>query len=44
MSARVTGVDAQFEKFDFLYGVVLGERVLRLADKLSRTLNKNLCC
>ena len=37
MSDRVPGVAAQFDKFDFLYGVMLGKRVLRLADKLSHT-------
>ena len=38
MSARVNGIGAQLEKFDFLFGEMLGEKVLRLADNLSRTL------
>ena len=38
MSARVNGIRAQLEKFDFLFGVMLGEEVLRMADNLSRTL------
>ncbi len=40
MSAKVNGVGAQFEKFDFVYGVMLGELVLRLADNLSNTLQQ----
>ena len=40
MSSRVNGVAVQFEKFDFLYGVMIGEIVLRLADNLSRTLQQ----
>ena len=40
MSARVNGIASQFEKFDFLFGVMLGEKVLRLADNLSRTLQQ----
>ena len=40
MSARVNGIAAQFDKFDFLFGLVLGEKVLRLADNLSRTLQQ----
>jgi hypothetical protein len=35
MSARVNGIASQMEKFDFLFGVFLGEKVLRLADNLS---------
>ena len=38
MSARVNRIVFQLEKFDFLFGVMLGEKVLRLADNLSRTL------
>ena len=30
----------QFDKFDFLYGVVFGEKVLKLVDNLSRTLQQ----
>ena len=40
MSAKVNGVAAQLEKFDFLFGVVLGEKLLRLADNLSCTLQQ----
>ena len=40
MSAKVNGVGNQFEKFDFLYGVMLGELVLQLADNLSNTLQQ----
>ena len=40
MSARVNGIAAQFDKFDFLFGLMLGEKVLRLADNLSRTLQQ----
>ena len=40
MSARVNGIASQLEKFDFLFGVMLGEKVLRLADNLSRTLQQ----
>lgn len=40
MSARVNGIASQLEKFNFLFGVFLGERVLRLADNLSCTLQK----
>ena len=40
MSARVNGIASKFEKFDFLFGVMLGEKVLRLADNLSRTLQQ----
>ena len=36
MSARVNGIASQLKKFDFLFGVFLGEKVLKLAD--------NLCC
>ncbi len=37
-SARVNGIGAQLDKFDFFFGVMLGEKLLRLADNLSRTL------
>ena len=40
MSARMNGIAAQFDKFDFLFGLMLGEKVLRLADNLSCTLQK----
>ena len=40
MSARVNGIGSQLERFDFLFGVMLGEGILRLADNLSRTLQQ----
>jgi hypothetical protein len=36
--ARVIGVDATMNRFDFLFGLVLGERLLKHTDNLSRTL------
>ena len=36
MSAKVNGIAFQLEKFDFLFGVMLGENILQLADNLSR--------
>ena len=36
--ARVTGVEAAMNKFDFLFGLMLGERLLRHTDNLSKTL------
>ena len=43
MSARCTGVATQFEQFNFLFGVVLGEKLLSVADNLSKGLqNKDL--
>lgn len=38
MSARCTGVATQFEQFDFLFGVALGEKLFRLVDNLSKGL------
>jgi hypothetical protein len=40
MSAKANGVAAQLEKFHFLFGVMLGEKLLRLADNLSCTIQK----
>ena len=40
MSAKVNGIGSQLRKFDFLFGVMLGEKVLRFADNLSRTLQQ----
>lgn len=40
MSARVNGIASQLDKFYFLFGVFLGEKVLRLADNLSCTLQR----
>ena len=34
----VTGVKAQMEKFDFLFGLCLGDCILRHTDNLSKTL------
>ena len=36
--ARIGGVEAQMEKFEFLFGVVLGARVLKHTDNLSKIL------
>ena len=36
--ARVTGVDATMSRFDFLFGLVLAERLLQHTDNLSKTL------
>ena len=36
--ARIGGVEAQMGKFEFLFGVVLGARVLKHTDNLSKTL------
>ena len=36
--ARIQGVRAQMKTFNFLFGSVLGEMVLRHTDNLSRTL------
>ena len=35
--ARITGVKAQMEKFDFLFSLCLGECILRHTDNLSKT-------
>ena len=40
MSARVNGIASLLGKFDFLFGVMLGEKILRLADNLSRSLQQ----
>ena len=36
--ARIQGVQSQMIKFDFLFGVVLGEMILRHTDNLSKAL------
>ena len=36
--ARIVGVQAQMEKFEFLFGLVLGIRILKHTDNLSKTL------
>ena len=38
MRARIVGVNAQMQKFDFLFGVSLGNLLLRHTDNLSKTL------
>ena len=38
--ARIRGVVAQMASFDFFYGLVLAEMLLRLTDNLSRTIQK----
>jgi len=38
--ARINGVDAQMQTFDFLFGVLLGHLILRHTDNLSRTLQQ----
>ncbi len=38
MRARITGVETQMMKFDFLFGVCLGSLTLRHSDSLSETL------
>lgn len=38
--ARIGGVSAQMTKFDFLFGTVLGEMLLRHSDNLSKALQK----
>ena len=34
--AQIQGVQIQIIKFDFLFGIILGEIILRLTDNLSR--------
>lgn len=36
--SRVIGVQAQMQKFNFIFGVILGERILKHADNISKTL------
>ena len=40
---RIQGVCAQMNTFDFLFGTMLGEMVLRHSDNLSRTLQDKAC-
>ncbi|XP_065195791.1 zinc finger MYM-type protein 1-like [Sycon ciliatum] len=40
MSARVSGIAHQFSLFSFLFGVMLGRKILGLAENLSKTLQK----
>ena len=37
-SARINGIATMMESFNFLYGIMLGEKILHLVDNLSRTL------
>ena len=39
--SRIAGVSAQMQKFEFLYGVMLGQLILSHSDNLSRTLQKS---
>ena len=38
MKSRIIGVSSQMEKFDYFYGVMLGELILNHTDNLSCTL------
>ena len=40
--ARIQGVSAQMKFFKFLFGVMLGELILRHTDNLSRTLQHKI--
>ena len=40
MKARLYGVSAQMRKFEFLFGVIVGEMLLRHTDNLSQALQK----
>ena len=40
--ARIRGVAAQMASFDFFYGLVLGEMLLRHTDNLSRTIQEHI--
>ena len=40
MKARICGVESQMKTFNFLFGLVLGDLILRHSDNLSRTLQK----
>ena len=40
--ARIRGVAAQMEMFDFFFGVELGRKILNMADNLSRSLQATL--
>lgn len=42
--ARIQGVSSQMNSFDFLFGAMLGEMLLRHTDNLSRSLQKKTCC
>ena len=38
VKARITGVQSKMKDFDFLFGLLLGERILKHTDNLSKTL------
>ena len=38
MRARITGIAAQMENFDYFFGVELGRKTLSMVDNLSRAL------
>ena len=38
--ARINGVCSQMKTFDFMFGAVLGDKILRHSDNLSQTLQK----
>ena len=40
--ARIRGVASQMKSFNYFFGLVLGEILLRHTDNLSRTLQKNI--
>ena len=41
--AQIRGIAAQMESFEFFFGLVLGEMLLRHTDNLSRTLQNKKC-
>ena len=42
--ARILGVQSQMQKFSFMFGVYLGEMILKHSDNLSKTLQSNTIC
>ena len=44
LRARINGVKAQMESFDYYFGVCVGELVLNHADILSKSLQSNYIC
>jgi len=40
--ARIQGVQFQMKRFDFLFGIILGEMILRHTDNLSKTLQAKM--
>ena len=42
--ARIGGVAAQMEKFEFFYGLELGRKILNIVDNLSRSLQGKYMC